>query len=364
MFYKKSTHKQLFFFISLIGILGLHIFSLNAFAHGDGDHDHDHDESVKKVKPKSQPSTKAPVVNSTEPTISAIPKYSPAINSASVMQNHNTQSFNLNAKAVVSPSAMRYVYSPIDGLITIKQMINAGDFVKKGQLLAYAVNVIQPIDTINQQQQIQVLQGQLNQEKQNLNRLNLVPDLVPKKDIDIAKTNIQNLQQQIQKAQKPLQQKLPIYSPINGFVVSSILDANKQIDSKQVLVSISNSQIANEIQANYFINPQQKIKPNSNINAYINNMPDIALKYLGYLPQANHSVVLRFAIPAHLVERAGLWINQAVQVSIQPMPVNATNAINPSNHANSLIHTNKSENMPARVAPHSSQKNNKHAHAH
>ena len=309
----------------------LNIYSPLIYAHGDHDHD---DVPVRK---KTVPSV-ANVVNEAKPVIQQKP---PALPALSIIQTQpqiqpklQTQNSNLNklpsiilnAKVMANPENIRYIFSQFDGLLNIKQPIVLGQIVKKGQVLGSITTILSPLEISNQNNQIAILKGEIQQQQAKLNRYQSVHELVAKKDIDETSLNIQSLQKQIKILQTSLQRRQTLTAPISGIVTQSNLNANKVVDNKTELVQISPTNANNiEIQAEYYLT-DINFNPNKKSQAFLLNAGQkIPLVYLGYIPfissfNTKNSIILRFNLPKN--ENINLILGQALNVKFQPNTVN------------------------------------------
>ncbi len=294
------------------------------YAHGD--HDHDDVPARKKQIQKTTNIEKieknvAPI-NAKPQIISVAPiNIKPQIESKLQNTNFNISSIILNAKVVAKPEHVRYVFSKFDGLLNIKQPIILGQMVKKGQILGSITTILSPLESANQNNQITVLKGDIQQQQSKLKRYQAVHELIAKKDIDETSLNIQNLQKQIKILQTGLQRQQILTAPISGIVTQSNLNANKIVDNKTELLQISPINPNNtEIQAEYYLS-DISFNPNKHSQAFLlSSGQKIAISYLGYIPfisssNTKNSIILRFNLPKN--EDINLILGQSLNIEFQ-----------------------------------------------
>jgi multidrug efflux pump subunit AcrA (membrane-fusion protein) len=275
----------------------------------------------------------APVRKKTTQIINKIEKTAKPINIEPQLQEQNNSlnisSIVLNAKVVANPEHVRYIFSQFDGLLNIKQPIILGQMVKKGQVLGSITTILSPLESANQNNQIAILKGEMQQHQAKLKRYQTVPELTAKKDIDETSLNIQSLQKQIKILQTSLQRQQTLTAPISGIVTQSNLNANKVVDNKTELVQISPINANNiEIQAEYYLT-DINFNPNKNSQAFLlNSEQKIPLVYLGYIPFISspynkNSVILRFNLPKN--EDLNLILGQSLNIEFQSEAKGAKN---------------------------------------
>lgn len=343
----KNIKKSLHIITSIL--LGFSIFTTTfttAYAGGDASdgHSHDDDEHEHAAKPKN--TTLAKTQKSTEPKIVTAPALAPVVKNIQTNTQATTaptpqtapvakrelfkqNSLLLNAKVAANPKQINYVFSKLDGLLTIKQTIIVGQNVQKGQVLGTVTTILNPMDAANQKNQIALLNGEIKQQQAILKRYQSIPELVATKNIDEARLKIQSLQQQIKVVQSPLQLSQTLVSPASGIVTQSVLNANKVINTSSELLQISPANTAAlEIHAEYYLTDIRN-NPSKDSQAFLlAGSEKIPLTYLGYVPLINsankNSLTLRFKLSQNTIN---LILGQSLRIEYQPNKVVAVQSI-------------------------------------
>nr|WP_115712997.1 HlyD family efflux transporter periplasmic adaptor subunit [Cupriavidus taiwanensis] len=113
-----------------------------------------------------------------------------------------------------------------------------GQRVAKGQVLAVLRHKSEPFDIGNQQAQFANLSASLKLARQRLQRLESLPDSIPRKEIEAARAEVQSLSGQRDAVGKSLHQTDTLTAPASGVIASANVLAGQVVAAGDVLYEV------------------------------------------------------------------------------------------------------------------------------
>uniref|UniRef100_UPI003F4961F0 efflux RND transporter periplasmic adaptor subunit n=1 Tax=Cupriavidus taiwanensis TaxID=164546 RepID=UPI003F4961F0 len=113
-----------------------------------------------------------------------------------------------------------------------------GQSVSKGQVLAMLRYKNQPFDIGNQQAQLASLSANLKLAQQRLQRLESLQDSIPRKEIEAARAEVQNLSGQRQAVGNSLHQTVPLRAPATGVIATANVLAGQVVAATDMLYEV------------------------------------------------------------------------------------------------------------------------------
>lgn len=150
------------------------------------------------------------------------------------------KSIELNGKVSMDPNAGGKVQAINAGRVEAgpKGLPNLGSAVRKGDVLAYLVSSLAPIEQSNQFAQLAELKAAKSLAEKRLARLRELSDTVPRKDIEAAESDLQSLTGRVSAVSKGLNHREPLAAPVSGVIASSNAVAGQVIDARELVFEI------------------------------------------------------------------------------------------------------------------------------
>ncbi|RVT50576.1 efflux RND transporter periplasmic adaptor subunit [Rubrivivax albus] len=150
------------------------------------------------------------------------------------------RSFELNGKVVIDPNAGGKVQPLNAGRIEPgpRGLPNAGQAVRKGEVLAYVVPSAAPIERSNQAAQLAELRAAKSLADKRVARLKELADTVPRKDIEAAESEAQSLAERIAAVGTGLASREALVAPVSGVIASAHVVAGQVVDARELLFEI------------------------------------------------------------------------------------------------------------------------------
>lgn len=150
------------------------------------------------------------------------------------------RSFELSGKVVMDPNAGGKVQPLNAGRIEPgpRGLPNAGQAVRKGEVLAYVVPSAAPIERSNQAAQLAELRAAKALADKRVARLKELSDTVPRKDIDAAESEAQSLTERIAALGTGLSSREALVAPVSGVIASASVVAGQVVDARELLFEI------------------------------------------------------------------------------------------------------------------------------
>ncbi|MFM2343551.1 MAG: hypothetical protein RLZZ210_159 [Pseudomonadota bacterium] len=297
------------------------VFNLtNIYAHGDDDHSHDEKKKPENISILGNSDN---VIKNGDGSLFIPKPYQRQINLPTlVMQKDNlSQSIELNANIIADSSSGGKVQPTLAGRVELPKLgiLNIGQDVKKGQILAYIIPSSGNIEQSNQKAQLAELNSNYQLTKSRLNRLEQLADTIPKKDIEATKNELVSLNAKINAISSGLIKKEALSSPVSGKIAQVNVISGQVVSAGDTLFEIINpskmriealsfdTNLANNISSAYLLNTNSNINTNNN------------LQYIG-----SAGILKEQALPLHFLlsneninNKQNLVIGQQVKVIIQ-----------------------------------------------
>jgi membrane fusion protein, heavy metal efflux system len=115
---------------------------------------------------------------------------------------------------------------------------NAGQAVRKGDVLAYVVPSTAPIERSNQAAQLAELRAAKSLADKRVARLKELADTVPRKDIEAAESEAASLAARIAAVGGGLASRETLVAPVSGVIASAHAVAGQVVDARELLFEI------------------------------------------------------------------------------------------------------------------------------
>jgi cobalt-zinc-cadmium efflux system membrane fusion protein len=144
------------------------------------------------------------------------------------------RSFELSGKVVMDPNAGGKVQPLNAGRIEPgpRGLPDAGQAVRKGEVLAYVVTSAAPIERSNQSAQLAELRAAKSLADKRVARLKELADTVPRKDIEAAESEAQALADRIA--------AVGLVAPVSGVIASANVVSGQVLEARETLFEIVN----------------------------------------------------------------------------------------------------------------------------
>jgi hypothetical protein len=149
-------------------------------------------------------------------------------------------SVELNGKVIADPNAGGRVQSIQSGRIEPgpQGLPTLGQRVTKGQVLAYLQPASNSIDRGNQQAQLAELEAQLAITERDLRRLEQLAGVVPKKEVEAARFELEALKKRRAAVGASLSAPEPLLAPVSGVIGVANAVAGQVVESKEILFEV------------------------------------------------------------------------------------------------------------------------------
>lgn len=150
------------------------------------------------------------------------------------------RSFELNARVLMDPNAGGKVQPTNAGRIEPgpKGLPNAGQAVKKGEVLAYVVPAVAPLEKASQSAQLAELRAAKSLVEKRLARLQELSDTVPRKDIEASESEVVSLTERIAALGEGLTSREALLAPVSGIIASAQVVAGQVVDARELILDI------------------------------------------------------------------------------------------------------------------------------
>ncbi|HAV73608.1 MULTISPECIES: efflux RND transporter periplasmic adaptor subunit [unclassified Limnobacter] len=159
----------------------------------------------------------------------------------------------MNGQVALDPQSGGVVQTSLGGFFVPSSagVPQLGEPVKKGQVLGFIQTPQAPLEKSAQLAQLSQLKSELALAKQRLERLTLLADTVPKKEIQATQAQVQSLGEQVSALSGGIGSREELRSLSNGVVASTAAIAGKVFSEGDVLFEIVNPKVV-RIEATWF----------------------------------------------------------------------------------------------------------------
>jgi len=150
----------------------------------------------------------------------------------------------LNGRVAMDPNAGGKVQPLNAGRIEAgpRGLPNAGQSVRKGEVLAYVVSSAAPLERSSQAAQLAELRAAKTLADKRVARLNELADTVPRKEIEAAESEAQSLGARIAAVGAGLSTREALVAPVAGVVASANVVAGQVVDARELVFEIVDPQ--------------------------------------------------------------------------------------------------------------------------
>lgn len=150
------------------------------------------------------------------------------------------RTFELNGRVLMDPNAGGKVQPINAGRIEPGPhgLPNAGQAVKKGQVLAYVVPAVAPLERASQSAQLAEFRAAKALAEKRLARLRELSDTVPRKDVEAAESEVASLTERITAVSGGLNSKEALVAPVSGVIATAQVVAGQVVDTRELIFEI------------------------------------------------------------------------------------------------------------------------------
>jgi len=150
------------------------------------------------------------------------------------------RSFELNGRVLMDPNAGGKVQPINAGRIEPgpNGLPNAGQVVKKGQVLAYVVPAVAPLERSSQLTQLAEFRAAKALAEKRLARLRELSDTVPRKEVEAAESEALSLTDRMSAVSGGLASKEALVAPVSGVIASTHVVAGQVVDTRELIFEI------------------------------------------------------------------------------------------------------------------------------
>jgi cobalt-zinc-cadmium efflux system membrane fusion protein len=150
------------------------------------------------------------------------------------------RSFELNGRVLMDPNAGGKVQPINAGRIEPgpNGLPNAGQVVKKGQVLAYVVPAVAPLERSSQLSQLADFRAAKALAEKRLARLRELTDTVPRKEVEAAESEVLSLTERMSAVSGGLSSKEALVAPVSGVIASAHVVAGQVVDTRELIFEI------------------------------------------------------------------------------------------------------------------------------
>ena len=154
------------------------------------------------------------------------------------------RSFELNGRVLMDPNAGGKVQPINAGRIEPgpKGLPSAGQAVTKGDVLAFVVPAVAPLERASQSAQLAELRAAKSLAEKRLARLRALSDTVPRKDIEASESEVVSLTDRIAAVGGGLASREALLSPVSGVIASAQAVTGQVVDARELIFEIVDPQ--------------------------------------------------------------------------------------------------------------------------
>ena len=152
------------------------------------------------------------------------------------------RSVELSGRVLMDPNAGGKVQPLNAGRIEAgpRGLPDAGQAVRKGEVLAFVVSSSAPIERANQAAQLAELRAAKSLADKRVARLKELADTVPRKDIEAAESEVASLAARVVAVGGGLATREALLAPVAGVIASAHVVAGQVVDARELLFEIVN----------------------------------------------------------------------------------------------------------------------------
>ncbi len=146
----------------------------------------------------------------------------------------------LSGKVVMDPNAGGKVQALMAGRLEAgpRGLPSLGQTVRKGEVLAYVLPSAAAIDRSNQAAQLAELGASRSLARKRLARLQELSDTVPRKEIEVAESEVASLGARIAAVGAGLSARDALVAPVSGVIASASAVAGQVVDARELLFEV------------------------------------------------------------------------------------------------------------------------------
>lgn len=150
------------------------------------------------------------------------------------------RSFELNGRVLMDPNAGGKVQPTNAGRIEPgpNGLPTAGQPVTKGQVLAYVVPALAPLERASQSAQLAEFRAAKMLAQKRLARLRELSDTVPRKEVEAAESDVASLTGRLAAVSGGLIGKESLVAPVSGVIASAHVVAGQVVDTRELIFEI------------------------------------------------------------------------------------------------------------------------------
>jgi len=150
------------------------------------------------------------------------------------------RAFELNGRVLMDPNAGGKVQPINAGRIEPgpNGLPNAGQTVKKGEVLAYVVSAVAPLERASQMAQLAEIRAAKALAEKRLARLRELSDTVPRKEVEASESEVVSLTERMSAVSAGLASKEALLAPVSGVIASAQVVAGQVIDARELIFEI------------------------------------------------------------------------------------------------------------------------------
>jgi hypothetical protein len=150
------------------------------------------------------------------------------------------RAFELNGRVLMDPNAGGKVQPINAGRIEPgpNGLPNAGQAVRKGQVLAYVVPAVAPLERASQLSQLAEFRAAKALAEKRVARLRELSDTVPRKEVEAAESEVLSLTERMSAVGGGLSNKEALVAPVSGVIASAHVVAGQVVDTRELIFEI------------------------------------------------------------------------------------------------------------------------------
>ena len=148
--------------------------------------------------------------------------------------------YELSGKVVMDPNAGGRVQPMVAGRIDAgpRGLPSIGQAVRKGDVLAYVVPTTGTLERSNQAAQLAELRAASSLAQKRVARLTVLSDTVPRKEIEIAESEVASLAARISVIGAGLAAREALLAPVSGVIASAHVVSGQVVDARELLFEV------------------------------------------------------------------------------------------------------------------------------